>query len=145
MKEYSESEIRSVYEELKKLEKEHFIRREDLFKVIKEFYSILHKEIGYIKEQFLNLERTMLEIKRELDSRIDRIEEKLAELERGETIEFKVLPRKEAVKLIEDYIEKHPGCLTSEIIEALQLDPSLVVDILRELEEKGEVESREPE
>jgi len=63
--------------------------------------------------------------------------------ERGETIEFKVLPREEAVKLIEDYIEKHPGCLTSEIIEALQLDPSLVVDILRELEEKGEVESRD--
>ena len=144
MREYSELEIKKINEELRKLEKE-FIRKDELFKIIKDFHLALDKEIEHIREQFLDLERTMLEIKRELDSRVDRIEEKLAELELGETIEFKVLPREEAVKLIEDYIEKHPGCLTSEIIEALQLDPSLVVDILRELEEKGEVESREPE
>lgn len=144
MKEYSEDEIRSIWEEFKKLDEE-FIKRKELLKIIKELHFLLYKEIAYIREQFSDLERTMLEMKRELDERINKIEKRLAELTQEETIEFRILPKEKAMKLIKEYIEKNPGCLTSEIIESLQLDPSLVVEILGELEKSGEVESRESE
>lgn len=59
-----------------------------------------------------------------------------------EGIVLREIPEEEARKLILDYIEKHPGCLTSEIIENLALDPLLVGRILRQLEKEGKIEGR---
>lgn len=74
-------------------------------------------------------------LKREIEELEDLIESE-------ELIEFRELSEEEARKLILDYIENHPGCLTSEIIESLGIDPVLVGRILKELEEEGEVEGR---
>jgi predicted transcriptional regulator len=70
------------------------------------------------------------------------IEELEDMIESEEELEFRDISEDEARKLILDYIEKHPGCLTSDIIEGLGLDPLLVGKILKQLEEEGEVEGR---
>jgi|Deesub1362A_J573_1020465.scaffolds.fasta_scaffold00834_20 DNA-binding MarR family transcriptional regulator len=74
-------------------------------------------------------------LKREIEELEDLIES-------DEELIFKEMSEDEARKLVLDYIEKHPGCLTSEIIENLGLDPLLVGKILKQLEEEGEVEGR---
>ncbi len=60
-------------------------------------------------------------------------------------IVLRIIPKKEARKLIEDYIDKdeNQGNTTSDIAIELRLDPFLVGKILNELLEKGEV-SNEP-
>ncbi len=48
-------------------------------------------------------------------------------------------------KVIKKYIREHPGCITSEIIENLNLDPALAVQALNLLEEEGKVRGEEVE
>jgi len=50
------------------------------------------------------------------------------------------IPRSEAREMILDYIVKHPGCWTSDIIIDLELDTDFVVSILQELKSEGEIE-----
>ena len=61
----------------------------------------------------------------------------------GTEIEFGIIPEREAKEVIERYIHEYPGCTTSEIIENVKLDPSLVVAVLNLLEEEGKVKSEE--
>ena len=63
----------------------------------------------------------------------------------GIKVEFKIIPESEAKGVIEGYVRAHPGCITSEIIENLRLDPALVVEVLNSLEEEGKVKSEEVE
>ncbi len=63
-------------------------------------------------------------------------------IERKE-IEFRVIPESEASEVIERYVKGHPGCITSEIIENLTLEPSLVVEVLNLLEEEGKIRGEE--
>ena len=89
----------------------------------------------------------MLEIKSdEILKKLDDLKKRINELENliksEEVIELKKIPKDEAKKLILDYIEKHEGCWTDEIIFDLKLDPVLVVEVLKELEGEEEVESR---
>lgn len=63
----------------------------------------------------------------------------------GIKVEFKSIPESEAKGVIEGYVRAHLGCITSEIIENLGLDPSIVVEALKLLEEKGKVKSEEVE
>lgn len=78
----------------------------------------------------------------------EKIEEKLKELTekeekqtQKEIIKLKKISRKKAIAKIRDYIQKHPGCRTSDIIYDLALHPGLVLSVLEELEAKGEVRS----
>jgi alkyl sulfatase BDS1-like metallo-beta-lactamase superfamily hydrolase len=63
----------------------------------------------------------------------------------GLEIEFRIIPESEAKKVIERYIRGHRGCTTSEIIESTRLDPALVVEVLKLLEEEGKVKGEEVE
>ena len=63
----------------------------------------------------------------------------------GKVIELRVIPESEAKKVIKKYIREHPGCITSEIIENLNLDPALAVEALNLLEEEGKVKGEEVE
>lgn len=62
----------------------------------------------------------------------------------GKEIDLWVIPESEAKKVIKKYIREHPGCITSEIIENLELDPALAVETLDLLEE-GKVRGEEVE
>lgn len=61
----------------------------------------------------------------------------------GTEIEFGIIPEGGAKAVIERNIHGYPGCTTSEIIENVKLDPSLVVAVLNLLEEEGKVKSEE--
>ena len=63
----------------------------------------------------------------------------------GKVIDLRVIPENEAKKVIKKCIREHPGCITSEIIENLELDPALVVEALNLLEEEGKVRGEEVE
>jgi len=63
----------------------------------------------------------------------------------GKVIDLRVIPESEAKKVIKKYISEHPGCITSEIIENLELDPALAVEALNLLEEEGKVRGEEVE
>jgi predicted transcriptional regulator len=63
----------------------------------------------------------------------------------GKEIDLRVIPESEAKKVIKKYIREHPGCITSDIIENLNLDPALAVQALNLLEEEGKVRGEEVE
>jgi len=60
-----------------------------------------------------------------------------------EVIELRSISKEEAKAEIKEYVFKHPGCLTSKIVEDLKLDPVLVVEILEELKREGALEGKE--
>lgn len=62
-----------------------------------------------------------------------------------ELLELKKIPEKEAVGLIRSYVDNHPGCLTSDIIFDLKLDPDLVLKVLRRLEKEKTVRGKSVE
>jgi len=101
------------------------------------------EEIKYLQQQLIYLQTELLEIKRELDKKIKILEERTTSTEEEE-IKFRKIPEEEAKELVKKYISENPGCLTSEIIEELQLDPLLVAKVLKQLEE-GVIEKCEPE
>jgi predicted transcriptional regulator len=57
-------------------------------------------------------------------------------------IHLKIMDRGEAKRKIHHFINRNPGCRTSEIIEKLGIDPELVVSILKELKEEDSVLSK---
>ena len=63
----------------------------------------------------------------------------------GKVIDLRVIPKSEAKKVIKKYIREHPGCITSEVIENLNLDPALAVQALNLLEDEGKVRGEEVE
>jgi hypothetical protein len=52
-------------------------------------------------------------------------------------ITFRSISKDEAKNEIRQYVIKHPGSLTSEIIEALRIDPITTADSLEELKHEG--------
>ena len=58
-----------------------------------------------------------------------------------EVVEFRTLDKDVAQIEILDFIKQHPGALTSEIIDSLNLDPLLVMEILKKLKASDSVES----
>ena len=60
-------------------------------------------------------------------------------------VDLKVVPRERAIVMIKDYINHHKGCRTSDIIYDLELDPDLVLSVLKELEKKKEIRGEETE
>jgi hypothetical protein len=63
-------------------------------------------------------------------------------IEEEDMIELRVLPEKEAKRLILDYVKGHPGAWTSDIWYDLALDPDLVRSVLKKLSSEGKLESR---
>ena len=61
---------------------------------------------------------------------------------RDQEITFRFIGKDEAKNQIREYIAQHPGSLTSEIIEALKIDPITTADTLEELKREGLVLSQ---
>jgi len=59
-----------------------------------------------------------------------------------EEIVLKKIPFDQAKKLIYLYVRNHPGCLTSDIIADLELDPDLVLEVLSYLKHEGVIEGK---
>ena len=72
--------------------------------------------------------------KREMKDHIDETE-----------IKFRRIDKADAKKKIQDYINNNPGCLTSEIIEGLLIEPGLVMQTLKELKRDDLVLSKDIE
>ncbi|HEY7571311.1 MAG TPA: hypothetical protein VH796_08080 [Nitrososphaeraceae archaeon] len=60
-------------------------------------------------------------------------------------IRFRHIDKAGARKKIQDYINKNSGCLTSEIIEGLLIEPRLVMQTLKELKQDDLVLSKDIE
>lgn len=82
------------------------------------------------------------------ESRIAKLEEELKKLKtkyEGESeiqeVRLRSLPYDEAIQLIQKYIDENPGCHTSDIILNLEIDPDLVLEIIRNLQQSGEIRS----
>jgi len=65
------------------------------------------------------------------------------ELIREPLIKLKRIPESKAIAQIKKYIDEHQGCRTSDIIYDLELDPDLVLSVLRKLKEKGRIRSED--
>ena len=138
MKAYPVSDIKRINKELEK----EFIEKGEFLKVINDMRHDFLRELESMKQNFLKLIDELFARQKMLEERIEKLERRIAEEKR--IIEFRELPKEEALRIIKEYIRKHPGCTTSQIIEDLRLDPPLVAEVLKELEEKGEVEGLEP-
>lgn len=62
-----------------------------------------------------------------------------------EVVELVSVPRENAITLIKSYIDSHQGCRTGDIIYDLGLNPDLVLGVLRELEERGDIRGEDIE
>lgn len=104
------------------------------FKLSPEMMAQIHMTVEEcVNDKLEELLRRLVD--EELDKRIvKKLEEKEKNVEPETTIELKEIPEEEATRLVQDYVDKHPECLTSEIIFGLQLDPDLVLRILNKLE-----------
>lgn len=61
---------------------------------------------------------------------------------KDQEITFRSISKDDAKNQIRQYIIQHPGSLTSEIIEALRIDPITTADTLHELKDEGLVLSK---
>ena len=57
-------------------------------------------------------------------------------------LHLKIIDKEEAKRKIQQFINKNPGCRTSQIIEKLEIDPELAIRILKELKEEDSVLSK---
>lgn len=121
--------------------------KEELQKIWK---RIQPKEIGrerlridVLEEEVKRLGSYVDIIVRQIDtinSRIDKIEGLKEEVEKE--VELVKIPEEQAIKRVSEYIRKHPGGRTSDIIFDLHLDPDLVLKVLRKLEKKGKIKGK---
>ena len=61
---------------------------------------------------------------------------------KNKPIKLRTIPVEEAKQILHEYIRKHPGSKTSDLILKLALDPKVVVEALSQLSAEGKVEGR---
>lgn len=101
----------------------------EIHKLVEEYCD---RELEKIVKKIVTKRLTQI-VKECLEERDKATEESVVELKR--------IPKEEAVVQIQDYVDKHQGCRTSDIIYDLELDPDLVLSVLQELKEKGKIRS----
>ncbi|RLE55731.1 MAG: hypothetical protein DRJ30_03385 [Candidatus Methanomethylicota archaeon] len=139
-------------EELTRLIRDHFPEYINIIPFLINNPQIAHKLLLRTSRKIPKAEKNILNEIALLRNELNLLKEKVEELEgkykniiMEEIAFFKRISKDEAKNLIKEYIHQHPGCLTSEIIEKLELDPELVNEVLIELEREGEIEARNPE
>lgn len=60
-----------------------------------------------------------------------------------DVVELKQIDKQTAKKQIKDFIEKNSGCKTSDLIIKLELDPPLVIEILKELKKEEVIQTKD--
>ena len=63
----------------------------------------------------------------------------------GKVLKLRTVSDEVAKREILEYLRLRPGARTSQIIEALELDPPIVIRALNEMEEIGKLRSKEIE
>ncbi len=127
-KEYSREEIEKIWKRVKPTKTEQERLRIDR----------LESELQRVNS-WLEVLRKQMDL---ANARLDRVES-LGRVEEEGLEELVEIPEEEALTKIKDYVSKHPGCRTSEIIFNLNLDPDLVLNTLKKLEEKRKVRGEE--
>lgn len=64
-------------------------------------------------------------------------------LKQDDEVKLQEVDTKEAVNMIQEFIQSNPGCRTSDLITNLQLPPQQVMEILKELKKEDLVQSKE--
>jgi hypothetical protein len=78
----------------------------------------------------------------ELEARIKHLESIILD---KNVVQLKEVPIDEACQLVLEYLKKHPGAHTSDIVFALEIDNEIVEQALKKLWEEGKVEPVEEE
>jgi len=130
---------------------------EDLQELNKEFQELESREEHLVlvsRRNFTSSQETFVKIVRDLQEQIWELRKEISDLKlqtqegtiaEGEILELDFIPISEARYMVDTYIKRHPGCTTSEIIESLRLDPSVIVEVLKLLGEEGKVKREEVE
>jgi hypothetical protein len=63
--------------------------------------------------------------------------------ENAPVVELRKVPLEEAKHIIHEYLKKHPGARTSDLIIELTLEPDLVIEALSQLRCEGKVEGKD--
>lgn len=138
-KKYSKEEIKKIWDKIKPTEEEiedvQNTRTKTEIMEIKQILSTKHKFEIFPAIDILNKQLSILQ------DRVERLESAVGTKEpiSEEGIELRMIPEKEAVELIKSYVDNHQGCLTSDIVFDLRLNPDLVLKALRILEKKERV------
>ncbi len=104
---------------------------------IKKSVQIALKDKKIIKESLIEVLSKDKEFLREILNEIHKAED-------NESI-TRDIDKVTAKREIEEYIDTHPRCRTGHIIDDLQLDPEIVMEILKELKEEGSIQSKQIE
>lgn len=125
---------------------EHGDPFQDPFRKLRNVRPSPEEKAGWVivpYDDFMEFKSTVAGLKSEVRS----LRLKLAKLSQEgvstEVIEFRTVPNDEAKNLVLSYVDSHPNARTSEIIEALKLDPDLAVTVLDELSKEGKLESQD--
>lgn len=110
-------------------------------------YEVSPKAMEEIRESCKSLIKTdrdlfkdlFLELVREEKNTIKAI---LDEEEEDFTIQLRELSHDDAMTEIQKYISQNPGCLISDVIENLRIDPEVVMEILKQLKDSNELKSK---
>lgn len=119
--------------------------QEEIEKIIpakdKLYRSISDEVLVYnFKLQRIIQEKEFITITGEANVHITYPQTALDATERLNIVELKTLPKREARELILDYITRHHGAKTSDIIFDLAIEVDLVLEILEELRKENEIE-----
>lgn len=102
--------------------------------VMKRLETLIEEMMQPIGQRMWRLEQNQLDLKELILKLTDEVS--------GETTEFKEVSKEEAKAVIKDYVLRNPGCLTSQMIKDLRLNPEIVVEALKELTKEGEIKGR---
>ena len=80
---------------------------------------------------------------RSLNGEVRRLKEHALQAPTLELLEFESPPREEATTRVRDIVKNNPGIRTSQIIEKLKIEPSIVAEILDGLATSGELEGQD--
>jgi len=116
----------------------------------KELEKVLNSKMTPDEQREVRLEKAENSIEvafsaiTELKAELNRLYSMVSEMQGLEeestfSIKPKKVSRKKATEIIFDYISRNPGCRTSEILSDVQIDPEVVLDILRGLSTKGKI------
>ncbi len=109
----------------------------------------LEERIETQNGEFKEFQRALLRRLLEIYDEINYLKKRIERLEGIESVEdivkLEAIPKEEAKIRIKDYINQHQGCLTSDIIYDLGLDPDLVLNVLNELKEENKIKGESGE
>jgi len=88
-----------------------------------------------VRRELAALKQKMLKLEKELGSLKSTVK----------PLKFRVVTDQIAKREVLEFLRFRPGARTSDIIEALELDPPIVIRVLSEMEQSGKLRSKEIE